>query len=158
ENWRTLLPRMAKQPHVVAAAPGLYEEVMVSRGSRASGMLLKGVVPEYENRVSDLLKSVKVGTAAPLAASAQPTPCPAKAEDCVAEVPPIVLGKDLAETLGATVNTVITVTSPQGELTPFGPVPKYEKFKVVGIFNSGFYPYDSTWAFIRLADAQRISS
>jgi lipoprotein-releasing system permease protein len=157
ENWRTLLPRLAKQPHVVAAAPGLYEEVMVSRGSRASGMLLKGVVPEYENRVSDLLKSVKLGTAAPLA-QPQPTPCPPKAEDCAVEIPPIVLGKDLAETLGATLNTVITVTSPQGELTPFGPIPKYEKFKVVGIFNSGFYPYDSTWAFIRLADAQRISS
>jgi lipoprotein-releasing system permease protein len=62
----------------------------------------------------------------------------------------------LAETIGATVGSVILVTSPQGELTPFGLVPKYERFKVAGIFRSGFYNYDSTWGFIRLADAQKL--
>ena len=160
ENWRTLLPRLAKQPHVVAAAPGLYEEVMVSRGSRASGMLLKGVIPEYENRVSDLLKSVKMGSAAALAPSPTPTPCPPKTEDCsmASGVPPIVIGKDLAESIGATLGSTINVTSPQGELTPFGPIPKFERFKVVAIFNSGFYNYDSSWGFIRVADAQRLYS
>ena len=73
-------------------------------------------------------------------------------------MPPIVLGKDLAETIGATVGSIIMVTSPQGELTPFGLVPKYERFKVVGIFKSGFYNYDSAWAFIRLADAQKMAA
>jgi lipoprotein-releasing system permease protein len=119
-------------------------------------MLLKGVVPEYENRVSELLKSIKLGSAEPL------NRAPACAEDdrnChSAELPPIVLGKDLAETIGATVGSVIMVTSPQGELTPFGIVPKFEKFKVVGIFRSGFYNYDSAWGFIRLSDAQRLFS
>lgn len=160
ENWRTLLPRMEGQPHVVAAAPGLYEEVMVSRGARASGMLLKGVVPEYENRVSDLLKSVKIGSSAALAPAPPPTPCPKDQEDCAlaAPIPPIVIGKDLAESIGATLGTTINVTSPQGDLTPFGPIPKFERFKVVGIFNSGFYNYDSSWGFIRLADAQRLYS
>ena len=62
----------------------------------------------------------------------------------------------MAATLGATVASVVTVTSPQGELSPLGPVPKYERFKVAGIFNSGFYNYDSAWAFIRLKDAQRL--
>src|SRR6185437_3827689 len=71
---------------------------------------------------------------------------------------PIVLGKDLAETIGATVGSIIMVTSPQGELTPFGLVPKYERFKVVGIFKSGFYNYDSAWAFIRLGDAQKMAA
>jgi lipoprotein-releasing system permease protein len=69
-----------------------------------------------------------------------------------------VLGKDLAETIGATVGSIIMVTSPQGELTPFGLVPKYERFKVVGVFKSGFYNYDSAWAFIRLADAQKMAA
>lgn len=158
-NWRALLSRLEKQPHVVAAAPGLYDEVMVSRGSRASGMLLKGVVPEYENRVSELLKAVKLGSAAPLNAP-PPTPCAEKLEDCPVQgdLPPIVLGKDLAETIGAAVGSVVLVTSPQGELTPFGPISKFERFKVVGIFNSGFYNYDNTWGFIRLADAQRLVS
>ena len=71
-------------------------------------------------------------------------------------MPPIILGNDLAEGIGATVGSVVLVTSPQGELTPFGMVPKYIRFRVVGIFNSGFYDYDSSWAFVRLADAQQL--
>ena len=66
-------------------------------------------------------------------------------------MPPIVLGKDIAEDLDATLNSVVMVTSPQGELTPFGLVPKYSRFRVVGIFNSGFFDYDSSWAFTRLS-------
>ena len=71
-------------------------------------------------------------------------------------MPPIVLGKDIAEDLGATLNSVVLVTSPQGELTPFGLVPKYIRFRVVGIFNSGFFDYDSSWAFTRLSDTQNL--
>jgi lipoprotein-releasing system permease protein len=74
----------------------------------------------------------------------------------VAAMPPIILGKDLAEQIGATVGSVVLVTSPQGELTPFGMVPKYIRFHVAGIFNSGFFDYDSSWAFIRLSDAQEL--
>jgi lipoprotein-releasing system permease protein len=74
----------------------------------------------------------------------------------VAAMPPIVLGKDMADNLGATVGSVVLVTSPQGELTPFGMVPKYSRFRVVGIFNSGFFDYDSSWAFARLSDAQQL--
>ncbi len=73
-----------------------------------------------------------------------------------AALPPIILGKDMADDLGATVGSVVMVISPQGELTPFGLVPKYERFKVAGIFNSGFFDYDSSWAFIRLSDAQQL--
>jgi lipoprotein-releasing system permease protein len=62
----------------------------------------------------------------------------------------------MADELGATVGSVVLGTSPQGELTPFGMVPKYNRFRVVGIFNSGFYDYDTSWAFTRLSDAQRL--
>ena len=62
----------------------------------------------------------------------------------------------MADDLGATVGSSVLVTSPQGELTPFGLVPKYNRFRVVGIFNFGFYDSDSTWAFTRLSDAQRM--
>lgn len=154
-DWRALLASLEKQPHVVAAAPGLYEELLVARGARGSGMILKGVIPEYENQVNELLKSVKIGSAAPL--NPRPSPCRANDPTCIdREVPPIVLGKDLAETIGATVGSVVNVISPQGELSPVGLIPKYELFKVVGIFSSGFYNYDSSWGFIRLADAQRL--
>jgi lipoprotein-releasing system permease protein len=77
-------------------------------------------------------------------------------QERLAAMPPIVLGKDIAEDLGATLNSVVLVTSPQGELTPFGLVPKYSRFRVVGIFNSGFFDYDSSWAFTRLSDTQNL--
>jgi lipoprotein-releasing system permease protein len=154
-DWRNLMARLEKQPHVVAVAPTIYEQAMAARGARASGVVLKGVLPEYENRVSELLKSIKLGSAAKLNSSDAP-PCASSDHDCSPELPTIVLGTELAATLGATVGSVVTVTSPQGELSPLGPVPKYERFKVVGIFNSGFYNYDSAWAFIRLKDAQRL--
>src|SRR3954468_23639676 len=148
-DWRELLARMEKQPHVVAAAPALYEQVLVSRGARATGMVIKGVLPEYENKVSELLKDVKFGSADPLE--------PALADEKNANnVPPIVLGKDAADDIGATVGSVVLVTSPQGELTPFGLVPKYIRFKVVGVFGSGFDYYDKSWGFIRLKDAQSL--
>ena len=163
-NWEALLSELSKQPHVVAGAPAIYEQVLISRGARAQGAVLKGIIPGEENKVGDLLNSVKIGSAEPLfrpdgpAATQNPShtddnSLAAKVTDSLA---PIVLGKDMADQLGATVGSVVTATSPQGELTPFGIVPKYARFKVVGIFSSGFYEYDNTWAFIRLSDAQRL--
>ncbi len=154
EDWRALMTRLAKEPHVTGVAPAMYGQVMASRAARASGALVKGVIPEYENRVSELLKSIKLGSAAAL------EPCAETDDACKSgkTIPPIVLGKDLAETIGATVGSTIMVISPQGELSPIGMMPKYQQFKVTGIFRSGFYNYDSAWAFIRLSDAQRLFS
>jgi lipoprotein-releasing system permease protein len=69
-----------------------------------------------------------------------------------------VVGKDLAGAIGAEVGDTVLVTSPQGELTPLGLVPRYQRYTVAGIFNSGFFQYDSSYGFIRLADAQRLFS
>ncbi len=191
---------------MVADAPAIYEQVLISRGPRARGAVLKGMLPQYERRVSDLLKTVTLGSAAALEEeraesgpfgsaqgrlrpgldgsetrphtgkeeagggagatsataadrSVRPTQAPddlAGVQQRVAAMPPIILGKDMAEQIGAGVGSVVLVTSPQGELTPFGMVPKYLRFKVVGIFNSGFFDYDSSWAFTRLSDAQQL--
>jgi lipoprotein-releasing system permease protein len=148
-NWPDLLARMQQQPHVRAASPALYEQVRISRGARATGAVLKGILPQYENQVSELLKDVRFGSASTLAPA---TPNP----DAKEAFPPIVLGKEMADDLGATVGSVVLITSPQGELTPFGLVPKYMRFKVAGIFHSGFYDYDKSWSFARLADAQQL--
>ena len=162
KDWRPLLDRLSKQPHVVAAAPEIYEQVLISRGPRARGAVLKGLIPSYERKVSDLLNAVKLGSADALNESAPATAAPPAddsleaAESRIAAMPPIILGQDMANDLGATVGSVVLVTSPQGELTPFGMVPKYSRFRVAGIFNSGFYDYDSAWAFTRLADAQQL--
>jgi lipoprotein-releasing system permease protein len=187
-DWRPLFEKLSKQPHVIAAAPAIYEQVLISRGPRARGAVLKGMLPQYERKVSDLLSSVTLGSAAALdepetnaaepnarvapglrpgSDGAKPSPPtnttpPQSPDDLagvqqrVAAMPPIILGKDMAEEIGATVSSVVLVTSPQGELTPFGMVPKYIRFRVAGIFNSGFFDYDSSWAFIRLSDAQQL--
>ena len=65
-DWRPLLEKLSKQPHVVAAAPAIYEQVLISRGPRARGAVLKGMLPQYERKVSDLLNSVTLGSAGAL--------------------------------------------------------------------------------------------
>ncbi len=184
-TWQPLLARLQKEPHVAAASPAIYEQVLVSRGARAKGAILKGILPQFEKRVSDLLKTATVGSATALepcspivttgsgnggvVGSVPPGalnpdcrerltagPLSADALERTATLPPIILGKEMADDLGATVGSVVMVISPQGELTPFGLVPKYARFKVAGIFNSGFFDYDSSWAFIRLSDAQQL--
>src|SRR5208337_3003877 len=140
-NWQDLLSRLERQPHIVAGAPAIYEQVLISRGARAQGAVLKGINPQDERKVSDLLDSVGNGSAAALEENSnQPATNPS--EDATSSqavsLPPIILGKDMAEQLGAPVGSLVTVTSPQGELTPFGIVPKYKRFKVAGVFSSGF--------------------
>ena len=193
-DWPALMDRLSNQPHVVAAAPAIFEQVLISRGPRARGAVLKGMIPKYERQVGDLLNSVKEGSAAALEdsgenphfsqnrgeaghpateeksdsagegaraaqAATQTDESPdslAGVQQRIASMPPIVLGQDMADNLGVKVGDVVLVTSPQGELTPYGMVPKYNRFRVVGVFNSGFFDYDSSWAFARLSDAQRL--
>jgi len=170
KDWPPLLARLSKEPHVVAAAPAIFEQVLISRGPRARGAVLKGMIPADERRIGDLLNSIKEGSAAELnpatendQQNAANQPLTDNSPDDLSEVharqaamPPIILGQDMADNLGATVGSIVLVTSPQGELTPFGMVPKYSRFRVVGIFNSGFYDYDSSWALTRLSAAQRL--
>jgi len=160
-NWQALLSRLEMQPHVVAAAPSIYEQVLISRGARAQGAVLKGINPQDERKVSDLLDSVTKGSADALKEHpSQPATGAPSGEEGTGSAPgsppPIILGKDMADQLGAPVGSLVTITSPQGELTPFGIVPKYKRFKVAGVFSSGFYDYDNNWAFIRLSDAQKL--
>jgi lipoprotein-releasing system permease protein len=152
-DWRELTARLAHMPHVTAAAPGLYEPVLISRGARSGGAMIKGILPGQERTVSDLIKPT-MGSVAPLepesADAAQSAPIANGA------FPPILIGYDLADTLDAKVGSSVMVISPQGELTPYGLEPQYKRFQVAGIFHSGFYQYDHEMAFIRLADAQRL--
>ena len=161
-NWRPLLERLRALPHVTAAAPGLYEEVLISRNAKSAGALVEGIVPSDQRTISDLLQSVQQGSAdelQPVARASQPANQPVGGDlAAVQATPPIVIGQDLATSIGAEVGDTILVTSPQGELTPLGLVPKYQRYTVAGVFNSGFYQYDSSYAFIRLADAQRLFS
>jgi len=151
-DWQPLVERMRKLPHVVAAAPALYEQVLVARGPRDGGAMLKGILPSQERLVSDLLDK-----ATPSDAFHQLEPAGEEdANPANAGIPPLILGKDLAENIGASIGDSVMVISPQGELTPLGIVPKYVRFQLVGTFHSGFYQYDAQMGFLRLADSQRL--
>jgi len=148
-NWQPLFNRLRRLPHVTAASPGLYEQVLVARGARDGGALIEGILPDQEQTVSDLLKTATPGAIQSLQ--------PGKIA-VAGEFPPIVLGQDLAETVGATVGESVTLISPQGEMTPVGMYPKVVRFRLAGTFHSGFYQYDAQMGFLRLADAQRLFS
>jgi lipoprotein-releasing system permease protein len=161
-DWRPLLERLRHLPHVTAAAPGLYGQVLISRGARSGGALVEGIIPADQRTVSDILNTLTSGSAEaldPVNQQASDSTGQASAQDSApSSLPPIVIGQDLAESVGAQVGDRVLVTSPQGDLGPFGVVPKYVGYRVAGIFKSGFYQYDSSYAFIRLADAQRLFS
>jgi lipoprotein-releasing system permease protein len=151
-EWRPLIERLRRVRHVTAAAPGLYEQVLVARGARDGGALIEGIVPEQERTVSDLLSTATPGAVQAL------EPQSNGAESPASELPPIVLGKELAETIGASVGDSVMVISPQGEMTPVGVFPRVLRFRLAGIFHSGFYQYDAQMGYLRLADAQRLFS
>src|SRR6201988_796127 len=81
KDWPPLLERLSHEPHVVAAAPAIYEQVLISRGPRARGAVLKGMIPRYERQVGDLLNSVTEGSAAALDADSTPAARPAGADE-----------------------------------------------------------------------------
>jgi len=149
-NWQPLLERLRQVPHVIAASPELNEQVMVANGARDGFALVVGILPDAERSVSAMLSNATPGAFAAL----QPEPQPSTPGN--AGVPPIVLGKDLADSIGVAPGDSIKVVSPQGDLTPIGVIPKYMPFRLVGTYHTGFYQYDNAWGYIRLADAQRL--
>ncbi len=142
-DWRGLEAKLVKLPHVVAAAPALYGQVYLYTDRASSGAVLKGIETGAELETSDMLRHLKAGSLAGL----RPNPD---------ALPGIVLGTSLAQALGAHLDATVTVMSPQGELTPFGQRPSSQRFRVVGLFESGFFEIDSTWAFASLTAAQRL--
>jgi lipoprotein-releasing system permease protein len=149
-DWRPLLERVRKVPHVVAVSPGLWEQVLVARGPRNGGALILGMLPDEERKVSHLLDKATPGAVQAL------EPVPEAETTTQGALPPIVLGSDLAEGIGAGVGDSVLLVSPQGELTPLGVIPKYVHFRLAGTYHTGFYQYDSQMGFVRLADAQQL--
>jgi len=149
-DWRPLVARLRALPHVVAASPAIYEQVMVSYKARAGYALVGGILPDTEKTVSSLFSTATPGALEAL--EPQNTATPGAISD-----PPIVLGRDLAESIGASVGDTVTVASPQGDLIPMlGVVPTFKRFRLAGTYHSGFFQYDSEMGFMRLADAQRL--
>ncbi|MCL4396074.1 MAG: ABC transporter permease [Chloroflexi bacterium] len=141
-DWRELIEKLRKVPHVTGASPNLYGPIFLTGTLQGTGAILKGVRTGSELQTSDMLVHLKAGSMDAL-----------KAGD---GRPGIILGSKLADETGLTLNSIATVISPQGNLTPLGPEPSTEHFRVVGIFESGFYDFDSAWAFASLDNTQKL--
>jgi lipoprotein-releasing system permease protein len=144
-NYEALTDRLSNLPHVVADSPALYEQALISNRQRSSGVIVKGVDPSRETKVCDLLRHLTEGSLKGLS-------------ETFPDEDPVIIGSGLAKSLGVFVGDTVMITSPQGELTPFGmgTIPKYRNFRVVGVFDSGFYDFDTTWVFTNLSAAQRL--
>jgi len=147
-DYRELIDEIEKEPGVVAAAPYIYSQVMINSGRGVSGALLRGINPESASRVIDIRKDMKMGSLDGLNR-------PASESDSSIEYPGIVVGAELATTLGVGLDDWVTLISPTGRLTPMGQVPKSKPFQVVGIFQSGMFEYDNTLAYIGMGTAQQ---
>jgi lipoprotein-releasing system permease protein len=141
EGWRDFLGKFRGAPHVVAVAPALYGQVMVAGPVQGKGVVLKGIDPAAELQVADLLKSIREGKLEALRDDGGPAP--------------VIIGKKLANELGARLGTELRIMSLLSELTPFGSLSTTKRFRVVAIFDSGFFDFDSTWVFTTLKAAQQ---
>jgi lipoprotein-releasing system permease protein len=148
-DWPTLLTKLKRVPHVQAAAPVLYDQVLL-RGPRGSKLVtLKGVDPRAELSISDTLRKLKSGSIAGLDETAVSRE---------GEIPGIVVGARLAQDAGLMLNGTVIVINPEGTLTPFGPSPKTQRFRVIGIFETSFFDVDDTWAYSSIKAVQKLLS
>lgn len=127
-------------PDVNAASPFVLGQVMISKGERAHGVFLRGVDPPYEKKTTNIDRYMKEGRLEDL--------------DTVTRPPGIIIGRELAASLGAYMGDLINVTSPLQEIGPMGMLPRVRKFKVTGIFEVGMYDYDTNLVLTSIRSAQ----
>ena len=139
-GWQVVAEQAAGQPHVLASAPFVQAQAMLTSGQAVRGALVRGILPDQEDRVADFRPHMKSG----------------KLDDLTPDSFNIVLGSELARALDVRVGDQVTLIAPQGVVTPAGVIPRLKTFNVVGLFEVGMYEYDSGLALIDLADAQRL--
>ncbi|HLW76473.1 MAG TPA: ABC transporter permease [Bryobacteraceae bacterium] len=142
-SWETLVAHVAKLPHVASAAPGLYEPAFITGPVNSSGLTVKGVLLDPAT-LPDPLRRLKSGSIDALRPNANS-----------GELPGIVLGSKLADSIGARAGKQVELVNPYGEVTPLGPRPSFQHFLVAGTFETGFFEADNAWAFMSLKTAQR---
>jgi lipoprotein-releasing system permease protein len=144
DDYRPVMERLRRVPRVQGVAPAVYSKALISSGTGSAVATIKGLDPGAERSVTRLEAHLQGGVALEgLAAPAE-------------GLAPILLGRDLATSLGVTVGDVVGVTSPQGRLSPMGVLPRVSKLRVLGTVRSGLYEFDSAWAYVPLATAQRL--
>ncbi|WP_322014034.1 lipoprotein-releasing ABC transporter permease subunit [Paraburkholderia sp. J12] len=137
-DWQLTAKEAKTNREVIGAAPYVDAQALLTRGDSLSGVALRGIEPSEEPQVSDIDKEMKAGSLNDLTPGSWN----------------IVLGADLASSLGVQVGDKVTLVAPEGSITPAGMLPRLKQFNVVGVFESGHYEYDSTLALINIRDAE----
>ena len=150
QGYRELSQRVMNEQGVVAAAPLVYGQVMVTAGRRVAGVVVRGVDPKLTAAVVDITQYIKEGTLSDLSKLHA-----VSADGQVSEAPGIIIGSRLAGQLGITVGDTVQLVSPLGTPTALGLIPRIRRFYVAGIFESGMHEYDNTLVYMNLADAQK---
>ncbi len=150
KQYPQVIKNIENVPGVVAATPFIYSQAMVKSGNSASGVVLRGLLVESAFQVITLGK-MKEGK---WISSRRTRARPNRSIRAWSIFPGIIVGKELAKNLGIFLYEPISIVSPTGMVTPMGMIPRMKRFLVVGIFDSGFYEYDSTLTFVSLKDCQ----
>ncbi len=138
--WAKTASQAAQNPRVLAAAPYVAAQGMLSFDQLVRGVMVRGVLPVAEEKVADFEQHMKSGHLADLRAGEFG----------------IILGSELARALQVFTGDKVTLIAPQGLVTPAAVLPRVKQFKVIGIFEVGMYEYDSGMALIHLSDAQKL--
>lgn len=137
-NYIQVSKEVEQIPGVVFAAPAVFQTVLISSGVQNQGVFLKGIIPEMESRISALSDNLVEGSIKDFNDDS------------------IILGKELASSLGTFKGDRVKILSAETRLTPLGGVPRSRTFEVVGLFSSGLYEYDKTWVYVSIGAAQRL--
>ena len=140
KGWQGVAAKVEHAPHVTGTAPYIMAQGMLSYGQAVQGALVRGILPEQEDRVAEIGNHMKAG----------------KLSDLQPGEFGVVLGNELAQSLGVLLGDKVVLMAPQGQFTPTGVVPRIKQFKVVGIFEIGMYEYDAGLALIQQDDAAKL--
>ena len=150
QDYEKVIERVKSDSDVVAASPTIYGQVMLTSGSRVSGVVVRGVDPDRVNNVVNIQKYLLGGNLAGLK-----TQHPIQVEDRTVLLPGIILGERLANQLGVFQGSPVQVVSPLGSPTAIGVIPKVRRFAVAGVLKTGMSEIDSTLVFMGLSEAQK---
>jgi len=150
DDYDSLRSKLEKYKGVLASTPFIYNQVMLASGKNVSGVVLRGIDPESDSKVTNLYKTMISGSLSALLPEPGSMRLSADSEPLR---PGLVIGKELARNLNLFVGDKVNIVSPMGNITPLGMVPKMKGYRVVGIFHTGMFEYDSTLAYVSLKDA-----
>lgn len=142
KNYSELVSKISDLPQVAGASPYIYIQGLITHDTRANGVLVRGIAPELAKKTVRFDSYLIMGTLKDLQNSNPPR---------------IILGSELAKSLGVNVHDYVTLLVPSGRITPLGQLPRSQIFRVSGLFQSGMYQYDQSVAYINLATAQKLT-